>query len=129
MGARERVRDAIAGPVDAAEQELLELEDADTATRLTVLIDGWARGLAGALEELAVAVDELERRLPETTEAAQEQVAPEVEEPTIESEDRDDGVDLAGADEDELVVEARRSREATAELHEEGDEARRRLGR
>jgi hypothetical protein len=129
MGARERVRDAIAGPVDAAEQELLELEDADTATRLTVLIDGWARGLAGALEELAVAVDELERRLPETTEAAQEQVAPEVEEPTIESEDRDDGVDLAGADEDELVVEARRSREATAELHEEGEEARRRLGR
>jgi hypothetical protein len=85
--------------------------------------------LAGALEELAVAVDELERRLPETTEAAQEQVAPEVEEPTIESEDRDDGVDLAGADEDELVVEARRSREATAELHEEGEEARRRLGR
>jgi hypothetical protein len=129
MGARERVRDAIAGPVDAAEQELLELEDADTATRLTVLIDGWARGLAGALEELAIAVDELERRLPETTEAAQEQAAPEVEEPTIESEDRDDGVDLAGADEDELVVEARRSREATAELHEEGEEARRRLGR
>jgi hypothetical protein len=128
MGARERVRDAIQAPVDVAEQELRELQDADTETRLTVLIDGWARGLAGALEELAIAVDELERRLPEAT-APEERAAPEIEEPATESDDRDEEIDLAGEDEDRLAEEARRSRAATAELHEAGEEARRELER
>jgi hypothetical protein len=127
MGTRERVRGAIQRPVDDAEQELRELQDADPTTRLTVLIDGWARGLAAALEELAIALDDLGRRLPQPTGA--EEAASEVEEPRVPSDDREEHLDLAGADEDKLAEEARRSRAATAELHEEGEEARRSLER
>jgi hypothetical protein len=122
------VRDAIQASVDAAEQELRELQDADTETRLTVLIDGWARGLAAALEELAVAVDELERREATTT-APEEDTAPVVDAPSREPDERPEDLDLAGADEDRLAEEARRSRAATAELQEEGEEARRELER
>jgi hypothetical protein len=122
------VRDAIQASVDAAEQELRELQDADTETRLTVLIDGWARGLAAALEELAVAVDELERREATTT-APEEDTAPVVDAPSRETDERPEDLDLAGADEDRLAEEARRSRAATAELQEEGEEARRELER
>jgi hypothetical protein len=129
VGARERVRDAIQASVDAAEQELRELQDADTETRLTVLIDGWARGLAAALEELAIAVDELERREAATTARAEEDAAPSVDAPSREPDERPEDLDLAGADEDRLAEEARRSRAATAELQEEGEEARRELER
>ena len=128
MGVRERVRDAIQTPVDAAEEELRELQDADVETRLTVLIDGWSRGLAAALEELAIAVDELERRR-ETTSAPERSEAPAADEPRSESDDTPEERDLRGASEGTLADEARRSRAATAELREEGEEARRRLER
>jgi hypothetical protein len=128
VGARERVRDAIEGPVDAAAEELRDLRDADAEERLTVLIDGWARGLAAALEELAIAIDELERRLPGST-VGEERPAPVLDEPTIETDDRVEHVDLAGASDERLVDEARRSREATAQLQEEGEAARRELDR
>jgi hypothetical protein len=128
MGVRERVRDAIQTPVDAAEEELRELQDADVETRLTVLIDGWARGLAAALEELAIAVDELERRRAKTS-ATERSEAPAADEPRSEPDDTPEERDLRGATEDRLADEARRSRAATAELREEGEEARRRLER
>jgi hypothetical protein len=128
VGARERVRDAIQASVDAAEQELRELQDADTETRLTVLIDGWARGLAAALEELAITFDELERHEATTT-APEEDTGPVVDAPSGEPDERPEDLDLAGADEDRLAEEARRSRAATAELQEEGEEARRELER
>ena len=128
MGVRERVRDAIQTPVDAAEEELRELQDADVETRLTVLIDGWARGLAAALEELAIAVDELERRRAKTS-ATERSEAPAADEPRSEPDDTPEERDLRGATEDRLADEARRSRAATAELREEAEEARRRLER
>jgi hypothetical protein len=126
MGVRERVQEAIQAPVEAAAQELRELQDADVETRLTVLIDGWARGLAAALEELAVAIDDLERRRPVPS-AGEQPAVPAVEEPARDVGDRPEELDLEGAGEDRLIDEARRSRAATAELRKEGDEARRRL--
>lgn len=126
MGARERVRDAIQRSVDDAQRDLRELHDADSETRLTVVIDGWARGLAAALEELAIAVDELERRGNEAS-APEGEAVPAVEEPASEPEDGAKDLDLSGADEDRLAEEARRSRAATAELQEETEEARREL--
>ena len=126
MGARERVRDAIQASVDDAQRDLRDLREADSETRLTVLIDGWARGLAAALEELAIAVDELERRRLEAGAPEPDEV-PAVHEPASGPEDRTEGPDLAGADEDRLAEEARRSRAATAALQEETEEARREL--
>jgi hypothetical protein len=128
MGVRERVQEAIQAPVEAAAQELRELQDADVETRLTLLIDGWARGLAAALEELAVALDDLERRRPVPS-AGEQPAVPAVEEPARDVGDRPEELDLEGAGEDRLIDEARRSRVATAELRKEGDEARRRLER
>ena len=61
MGARERVREALAGPTGEAEKLLNELRHGSTEERLTILIDGWCRGIAGALEELAISIDALER--------------------------------------------------------------------
>jgi hypothetical protein len=52
---------------------------------------------------------------------------PAVEEPARDVGDRPEELDLEGAGEDRLIDEARRSRAATAELRQEGDEARRRL--
>jgi hypothetical protein len=126
MGVRERVREAIQAPVEAAAEELRELQDADVETRLTLLIDGWARGLAAALEELAVAIDDLERRRPVPS-AGEQPAVPAVEEPARDVGDRPEELDLEGAGEDRLIDEARHSRAATAELRKEGDEARRRL--
>ena len=126
MGARDRVRDAIQASVDDAQRDLRDLQDADSETRLTVLIDGWARGLAAALEELAIAVDELERLRPEAS-APEREPVPTLDEPAGEPEDRAEQLDLAGADEDRLTEEARRSRAATAELQEDTEKALREL--
>jgi hypothetical protein len=57
-GLRERIREAIAQPVAEAEKLLSELTDVDRETKLSILISGWGRGLAAALEELAIAIDE-----------------------------------------------------------------------
>jgi hypothetical protein len=65
MPNRERVARAIEGPVEEAAKLLAELTDTDAHTRLTIAIDGWGRGLAAGLEELAVAVDELHRSIGE----------------------------------------------------------------
>ncbi|HEX3806747.1 MAG TPA: hypothetical protein VHV52_08195 [Gaiellaceae bacterium] len=62
MGVRERVVDAIGDPVNEAEKLLAEAQHADEHTRLTILMTGWFRGLAAALEELAIELDEQHRR-------------------------------------------------------------------
>jgi hypothetical protein len=126
MGARERVRDAIQASVDDAQRDLRDLRDADFETRLTVVVDGWARGFAAALEELAIAVDELERQGREAR-VAEPEAVPALAEPASKPEDDAEELDLSGADEDRLAEEARRSRAATAELHEKTEEARREL--
>jgi hypothetical protein len=62
MGVRERVRDAIEAPTAQAERLLDEARHADPYDRLTILLNGWFRALAGALEELAVELDDLRER-------------------------------------------------------------------
>jgi hypothetical protein len=61
MGARERVVAALEAPVAEAEKLLAETPHADEHTRLSILMTGWFRGVAGALEELAVELDEQRR--------------------------------------------------------------------
>jgi hypothetical protein len=57
---RIRVHEAVEAAVrDAA--DLAERSNADGETRLRMVVDGWGRGLAAALEELAVSLDELWR--------------------------------------------------------------------
>jgi hypothetical protein len=58
-GLRDRVQRAIAEHVDASEQLLLELENADSSTKLTTFASGWFRGLAAALEELGAEIEAL----------------------------------------------------------------------
>jgi len=61
MAERERVKKAIEAPVDEAVKLLSESSAADVETRLALRIDGWGRGLAAGLEELAIAIGELRR--------------------------------------------------------------------
>jgi hypothetical protein len=67
MGLRERVSMAISSPVAEARKILDETPHADEHVRLSVLLDGWFRGIAGALDELAVEMDAQreERRRPD----------------------------------------------------------------
>lgn len=58
MHARTRVHEAVENAVREA-SELAGRSGAEE--RLRILVDGWGRGLAAGLEELAVAVDELYR--------------------------------------------------------------------
>jgi hypothetical protein len=61
MAERERVKQAIETPVDEAAKLLEELPHGDLETRVAILIDGWGRGLAAGLEEIAIAIGELRR--------------------------------------------------------------------
>lgn len=100
-GLRARIRRAIQEPVDRSAKLLDELQDGDDHTKLSILISGWGRGLAAGLEELAVAVEEHQGK-PTTSGSASPRRA-----------------DLAGADEEQLLDEARRSLDETAEAREE----------
>ena len=125
---RERIRLAIEAPVGEAEKLLNELKDADSGTRLSILISGWSRGLASALEELAIAVDELQR--PGLRREAETSPAPAAEEAVPEksaTEEQSTPADLEEAGDERLIDEARRSREQTAELREQTEKARREL--
>jgi hypothetical protein len=125
-GLRERIREAIAQPVAEAEKLLSELTDVDRETKLSILISGWGRGLAAALEELAIAIDELRpsdtSREPEPAPAAPleaahaQQVMPD--EPAHESA----RADTADHGDERLLDEAKKSREATAELRREAEQ-------
>jgi hypothetical protein len=59
MGLRERVQQAISSPVSEAEKLLAEAQHADAHERLSILVSGWFRGIAAALEEVALDVDAL----------------------------------------------------------------------
>lgn len=127
-GLRERIHDALAEPVEDAEKLLSELTDADSETKLSILISGWGRGFAAALEELAIAVDDLRAHVSQEPERARATPAeerpppqPKGDEQTEQSE-RSDTADLG---EGRLLDEAKKSREATAELRREAERARR----
>ena len=129
-GLRERIRQAIAAPVEEAEKLLGELKHADGETRLSILISGWSRGLAAALEELAIAVDELRQPGPSATTATSP--PPKIEEgvseqAVTETEEQAAHADLEESGEERLLDEARRSREETAELQKQSELARREL--
>jgi hypothetical protein len=125
-GLRQRIQRAIEAPVGEAEKLLNELQDADSETRLSILISGWSRGLAAALEELAIAVDELQHSGPSA-----ETGTPPVDEEAVSehapAEEQAADADLEEAGDERLLEEARRSREETAELREETEQARRKL--
>jgi hypothetical protein len=127
MGHRERVRRAIEGPVGEAEKLLGELTDATDQTNLSILIGGWGRGLAAGLEELAIAIDELRRR-PDTPASSEPRpAAPDKATEQAPSPDNPPHTDLAEASDERLVEEAKRSRELTAEVEKEAEDARREL--
>ena len=117
MGQRERIRRAIQEPVNEAEKLLDELQDADGETKLSILISGWGRGLAAGLEELAIAIDEQPKQ---PAAAASDSSRPEPksdEAQTREPEEREDAsADHTPADEEQLLEEAKQSREKTAEV-------------
>ena len=123
MDERERVRRAIEGPVGEAVRLLNESPTADVQTRLTILINGWGRGLAAGLEELAVAVRDL-RRSP-ATDAEISSSEPDAQpssagsSPASEKSEHREAQELSEADEGQLRAQAERSREATAALREE----------
>lgn len=116
MAERERVKRAIEAPVDEAAKLLDESSGAELETRLAMRIDGWGRGLAAGLEELAVTLAELRRA------AAPDK--PHEPPSTPGPSPRDDGGAEVEAEhevrsEEELRAEAARSREATTALRQE----------
>jgi hypothetical protein len=119
MAERERVKKAIEAPVDEATKLLDGSRDADVETRLAMRIDGWGRGLAAGLEELAIAIGELHRAAAPAASSAPQPSARStvvVDEPGERTSD-----DPEPRGEDELRAEAERSREATATLREESE--------
>jgi len=123
MGLRERVQQAIAGPVGESERLLNDLPTADAETKLSILVSGWGRGLSAALEELAIAIDDLQGHRTTETPAATPPSG-QAEETSSEPGER---TDLTNADEAQLIDEARKSREETADAREKAKHARRRL--
>jgi hypothetical protein len=63
MSLQNRVHTALETPVAAAEKLLGELPEDEVHERLAIQIDGWGRGIADALEEIAVDLDSLRERL------------------------------------------------------------------
>jgi hypothetical protein len=127
-GVRERVRRALAGPVAESEKLLADLRDADAETRLSILASGWFRGLAAALEELAIAVDDLRAQPAAETPPGQPPAGQVIETPAhappAESPER---IDLSEADPEQMIDTARKSREEATKLRREAEQARRRL--
>jgi hypothetical protein len=127
VGQREHVRKAIEAPVSESEKLLAELTNATTETKLSILISGWGRGLAAGLEELAIAIAELQEKRPGTPTVS----APPIEEfehaPQQNPSEEGSPADLEDASEERLLDEAKRSREQTSEVRKESQHARREL--
>jgi hypothetical protein len=129
MADRERIREAIEGPVNEATKLLANSSSADLETRLTMLIDGWGRGLAAGLEELALSLTEIgrtekddspsERSAPRRRAAEERSQQEQLEEPTSQRAEPGEPADEAG-----LQKRAAASREATAQLRDETTETR-----
>jgi hypothetical protein len=117
MHARQRVHEAIEASVREA-ADLAERSGAEGEDRLQFLVDGWGRGLASALEELAVTLDELQRLVRSSEpEPAQPPTPPR---PASRAEPVESSPP-PGADEDEEQLRARAaaSRAETEALREE----------
>ena len=122
---RKRVRDAIEGPVSESEKLLNDLTTATADTRLAIQISGWGRGLAAALEEIAIAVDELRSKSP-----PRDDEQPRAQREMVQEADSEPGrTKPEPQSEEQLLNAARTSREETAKLHENTEAARRELDR
>jgi len=120
MGARERVHRAIESAVNDADTTLGETPHAGDHERLTILVEGWFRGLGDALEELAIEVDLLRAaRLEDEEGEPAAAAAARVPEPSGSHEraDRDRGDEPA--DEAALAERARAAREETEAVRAE----------
>lgn len=121
MGVRERVQRAIESPVAEAERLLAEAPNAKRSERLTILMTGWFRGIAGALDELAI---ELETIRAEQEEARRPAPPPE---PRAEPPAADERAEVAAPEDAdlpdptlaELADRARASREQTEAIRTE----------
>ena len=123
MHARQRVHEAVEAAVREA-AELAEQSSAGGEDRLQILVDGWGRALAAALEELAVSLDELQRLVrPSELEPDQPPVPPRPAAPAEEVEGSPPPVPDTGEDEGEneeqLRARAAASRAETKALREE----------
>jgi hypothetical protein len=128
MGLRERVRHAIKGPVEESHKLLDEAPNADVETKVSILVNGWFRGISAALEELAIAIDDLRegRSISAPDSGARRRVEePKPPEPTVN--DSSDEVSVAALADERLIDEARKSSEETAELRKEAEQLRRDL--
>jgi hypothetical protein len=109
MGVRERVQEAINASTGRAEKVLSEAAHADEHERLTILVSGWFRGIAAALEEIALELDA--RATPKgETGGASDPTPPESPSST-------------SGDDSSVGPEEARSEEAKAEPSESSDEA------
>jgi hypothetical protein len=113
---RQRVQRAIASPVDDAQRLLVQTPHAGEHERLTILVEGWFRGLAAAIEEVAIELDELHRQrfareppVPSETEPETPRPAGETPEPRRDEHEGDQ-------DEAALAERARASRKETETL-------------
>jgi hypothetical protein len=129
MGVLARVQRAIEGPTAEAQKLLAETPNSDDHERLSVLVNGWFRGLAAALEELAIELDAIRgqsvagvvpHEQPSTSlvpgENDSEAEAPGEPASALRREP------VEGIDEATLAERARASRAETRALREEGDQ-------
>jgi hypothetical protein len=63
MSLQNRVHTALETRVGAADKLVGELSDDEVHKRLAIQLDGWGRGIADALEEIALELDALRERL------------------------------------------------------------------
>jgi hypothetical protein len=119
VGLRERVRMAIDGPVGEAQKLLDGAPGADEHARLSMLVNGWFRGIAGALEEIALEVDALRaerfEHVPAPASPQHNEELPAPAERRVEEGARTE----EATDEATLAERARASREETAVLRKE----------
>jgi hypothetical protein len=125
MGLRERIRHAIQEPVTGSAKLLDGLKDPAMETKLSIQISGWGRGLAAGLEELAIAIEQLQQQ-PTTVDTASPTTKPVPERAPEQApqEEQEARADVTRADEEKLLEEAKRSREETAQARKETESTR-----
>ena len=121
MGLRERVQQAITEPVSESERLLDQLESSDLEAKLSILISGWGRGLAVALDDLRNQRSSATPAPPLERQVGEEQSADSA--PTSGATQTDSQV----LDEQQLIERAKKSSEETAALGAETEEVRRDL--
>ena len=123
VGVRERVQRAIESPVVEAERVLAATPHAKPHERLSILMTGWFRGIAGALDELAIELDSLRADEPPPAHEPPPRMQPrrDDEHPTGNEADESQERDESDATEAELAERARASRAETEAVREERD--------